>query len=68
MVWHVIWYISEDTIDSPCKLFADDFVVYWKINNTSHFAALTQQDMHGVSNWEQKIGNEYRRFTLPNVK
>ena len=46
------------TINSPCKLFADDLVVYHTIKDQDDITAL-QQDMDHLSEWELKWGMKF---------
>ena len=41
------------TIYSPCKLFADDLVVYHEMKDQSDVTNL-QQDMDNLAEWEKK--------------
>jgi hypothetical protein len=47
-----------DTINSPCKLFADDLVVYRVIKGEADSVAL-QQDMDLLADWESRWGMKF---------
>ena len=45
-------------IDSPCKLFADDLLVYRKISNSEDVDGL-QRDLGRLERWEDNWGMQF---------
>ena len=45
-------------VNSPCKLFADDLVIYRQINNQEDQITL-QRDMDRLADWESKWGMQF---------
>ena len=59
--WHPfseIGPLSSQMIDSPCKLFADDLLVYRRISNPQDIDVL-QRDLGKLEQWEDTWGMKF---------